>query len=252
MNSQTTDQGKWTDELSQTFIDYGRYFVPQREYQFQIITDLIPSPYQPGTIIELCCGEGLLAQELLERFPTCALVGLDGSPLMLERARERLAQFGERFVPKLFDLADRAWREAEHPAYAVVSSMAIHHLDGTQKQMLFRDVHRMLTPGGVFVIADVVEMGHQRGRKLAAEALDEAVRQRALELDGSTEKFEFFVREGWNTFRYLDPDDIDKPSRLFDQLKWMEQAGFEGVDVHWMQAGHVVFSGWKPAASICG
>jgi len=25
--------------------------------------------------------------------------------------------------------------------------------------------------------------------------------------------------------RYLDPDDIDKPSPLFDQLKWLEMAG---------------------------
>ncbi len=45
--------------------------------------------------------------------------------------------------------------------------------------------------------------------------------------------------------RYLDPDDIDKPSRLFDQLNWLEQAGFSDIDVHFMQAGHALFSGWK-------
>jgi hypothetical protein len=44
-------------------------------------------------------------------------------------------------------------------------------------------------------------------------------------------------------YRYFDPDDIDRPSRLFDQLKWLERAGFVDVDVYWMQAGHAIFGG---------
>jgi hypothetical protein len=46
-------------------------------------------------------------------------------------------------------------------------------------------------------------------------------------------------------YRYFDPDDIDKPSRLLDQLKWLEQAGFADVDVYWMLAGHAIFGGRK-------
>ena len=45
---------------------------------------------------------------------------------------------------------------------------------------------------------------------------------------------------------HLDPEDIDKPSPLLTQLKWLEQAGFKAVDVFWMQAGHAIFGGWKP------
>ncbi len=41
------------------------------------------------------------------------------------------------------------------------------------------------------------------------------------------------------------PDPIDKPSRLFEQLIWLEQAGFLDVDVHWMKAGHAIFGGRK-------
>jgi hypothetical protein len=47
--------------------------------------------------------------------------------------------------------------------------------------------------------------------------------------------------------RYLDPEDIDHPSPLLDQLNWLEQAGFIGIGVHFIKAGHAVFSGWKPA-----
>ena len=127
--------------------------------------------------------------------------------------------------------------------------MAIHHLTGPQKQELFVDVHRMLVDEGMFVIADIVEHTNEPGKRLAAETWDEVVQRRAIDLDGNTEAFDTFAREGWNTFWYLDPDDVDKPSTLFDQLKWLEKAGFVDVDVHWMLAGHAVFSARKPKNS---
>jgi tRNA (cmo5U34)-methyltransferase len=210
-----------------------------------MIVALVPHLDRPFTVVELCCGEGLLAEALLERSPTCTVIGLDGSAGMLQRAQERLAAYEARFQARQFDLAETSWRETAQAVQAVVTSMAVHHLDGPQKQALFRDVYRMVTDGGAFVIADIIQTAHSLGQGLAAKAWDEAVRERSLELDGNTAAFDFFTREGWNTHRYLDPDDIDKPSRLFDQLKWLEQAGFADVDVHWMRAGHAVFGGRK-------
>lgn len=239
----TPQPSAWDERNSQTFIDYGRYFVPDREAQIETICDLIPPRDRLFNILELCCGEGLLAGALLELFPNCTVYGLDGSPEMLQQAQARLARHGERFQAARFDLADRSWRDPAWPVHAVVSSLAIHHLDAAQKQELFRDVRRLLAGGGVFVIADVIEPAHRLGAELAAKAWDMAVRQRALDLDGNTAAFDFFQRERWNMYRYFDPEDIDKPSRLFDQLKWLEQAGFADVDVYWMKAGHAIFGG---------
>jgi tRNA (cmo5U34)-methyltransferase len=164
---------------------------------------------------------------------------------MLERARQQLASFGERFQTRLFDLADHSWRTLDWPVKAIVSSLTIHHLDGTQKQRLFQDMARLIEPGGVFLIADVVEPASRAGADLAAKAWDAAVRRRALAIDGTLDAVAYFEREKWNMYRYPDPDDIDKPSRLLDQLKWLEQAGFADVDVFWMQAGHALFGGKK-------
>jgi hypothetical protein len=36
---------------------------------------------------------------------------------------------------------------------------------------------------------------------------------------------------------------MDKPSRLSDQFRWLEEAGFAEVDVFWMQAGHAIYGG---------
>jgi tRNA (cmo5U34)-methyltransferase len=235
----------WSEETSRLFIDYGRYFVPERDRQMQMIAMLLSHLETGGLILELCCGEGLLAHVLLERLPLATVHGLDGSAEMLQQAVSRLAPFGDRFRCSAFDLASSTWRTPDFPVSAVVSSMAIHHLTGLQKQQLFADVHRMLLPGGAFVIADIVEQPVDVGRRLAAETWDEVVRQRSIELDGNTEAFAFFEREGWNTFWFLDPDDIDKPSPLFDQLKWLEEAGFCDIEAHWMLAGHALFSAWK-------
>jgi tRNA (cmo5U34)-methyltransferase len=236
---------RWGETTSETFLDYGRYFVPAREQQHATIAALLPVTPEPLVVLDLCCGEGLLAGVILAQHPQSIVYGLDGSPLMLERARAALDSYGSRFQGRLFDLADHAWRVFETPVHAIVSSLAIHHLDAGEKQQLFRDLYRMLTPGGLIVIADVIAAADARGAALAADAWDEAVRTRALELDGSTAAFDAFTRLRWNMFRGLEPDDIDKPSRLFEQLQWLEQAGFAAVDVYLMQAGHAIFGGAK-------
>jgi tRNA (cmo5U34)-methyltransferase len=236
---------QWDEETSKRYLDYGRYFVPQREQQMRIMVDLLRGLPFPSLVLELCCGEGLLAEMLLDELPDVSVLGMDGSSLMLEQARQRLSRFGYRVKLNSFDLADHSWRRLEQPVQAVVSSLAIHHLDGEGKQVLFQNVYAMLAVGGAFIIADMIEPATAVGRTIAADTLDEAVRQRSMELDGSTAGLDFFLREGWNTYRYFDPDDIDHPSLLFDQLKWLGQAGFGDIDVHFMQAGHALFSGWK-------
>jgi tRNA (cmo5U34)-methyltransferase len=235
----------WDEELSRRYLDYGKYFVPAREQQMRIMVDLLNELPQPCAILELCCGEGLLAQLILQELQGVTYLGMDGSKVMLDKVSEKLAIYAGRYQLSEFELAERSWRKLEHPVQAVVSSLAIHHLDGEGKQVLFQDVFAMLAVGGAFIIADMIEPASQHGRSLAADALDEVVRQRSLDLDGNTEALDFFLGEGWNTYRFFDPDDIDHPSRLYDQLKWLEQAGFMDIDVHFFQAGHALFSGWK-------
>ena len=240
---------QWGEENSQDFIDYGKYFVPDREIQINGICEVIPPPLEPAYILDLCCGEGLLTRALLDKFPESHVYGLDGSPKMIAHIAKALITYGERFKARQFDLVASDWREFSFPVHAVVSSLAIHHLDGIEKQVLFKDIASILTPGGSFIIADITEPMDQFGKGLAADAWDEAVRQRSLDLDGNLRGYEQFYELGWNHYAQSepDPDSIDKPSSLFDQLKWLEQAGFTDVDVFWMKAGHAIFGGRTPS-----
>lgn len=240
----------WHEENSAEFIDYGKYFVPEREVQIETICDLIPPPPPGAHLLELCCGEGLLCRALLERFPASSVHAIDGSPRMVETARSLLSGLGGRFDAQLAELSDRAWRSFPWPLHAVVSSLAIHHLDGAQKRALFRDMHQALAPGGVLVIADLILPAAPPGFQVAGKAWDRAVRDRSLALGGDLRAFEEFERLRWNSFSDTEPDPVDKPSTLLDQLKWMEEAGFTAVDVAWMRAGHVIFGGTKLTSAV--
>jgi tRNA (cmo5U34)-methyltransferase len=241
----TEEPASWSEENSRFFIDHARYTVPDRDTQIRLLCSLVPDPGGPFLALDLACGEGLLASSLLKRFPQCTVVGLDGSHEMIATARRQLFNYGERFQPGKFDLADRGWRQAQPVYHAVVSSLAIHHLAEADKQVLFQDAYQMLHPGGVFLIADIILPATEEARATDADAYDDAVRRQSLKLDGNLRVFERFNREKWNLFRYPD-DPIDRPSTLFDQLKWLEAAGFQPIDVFWLRAGHAIFGGVKP------
>ncbi len=236
----------WSEDDSQLFIDEGRYFVPERETQIETICAAIPPLDGPGTILELCCGEGLLSRALLEHFSQVRVIAFDGSPKMLASVRQIAGVHANRLETRAFDLGARDWRDPAIGAHAAVSSLAVHHLDGAGKQALFADLAAMLRPGGVFVLADLVAPTSVRGVEIAARGWDDAVKVRALELDGDLAAFERFREENWNYYADPEPDPVDQPSSLFDQLKWLEAAGFAEIDVHYFKAGHAILSAAKP------
>lgn len=238
-------QSGWDETSSRDFIDLGRFFVPEREEQIAAVLDLIPDPGD-GLLVDLCCGEGLLSRALLERFPRSRVLALDLSPAMLAQARAACADCpggADRFATRPFDLADRSWRTFSEPVRAFVSSLAIHHLDGPAKRQLYRDLAAALAPGGALVIADLVLPATPAAQALAAKAWDDAVRRRSLELSGGLGPYERFLDMRWNLWAETEPDPIDQPSTLLDQLRWLEEAGLNHVDVCWMKAGHAVFGG---------
>ncbi len=236
----------WDETDSEIFSALGRYVVPERELQIRIICDMIASVRGACHIVELCSGEGLLSRALLERFPEALVHCFDGSATMLAATRRATEPYADRVETREFDLAERAWRRFDWPLHAVVSSLAIHHLDGPAKRALYRDMAQALAPGGALVVADLVAPAEEMGKRLAVDIWDQEVRRQAMAIDGHLAAFERFQETRWNLFSDPDPDPVDRPSPLLDQLLWMRQAGLVAVDVYWMKAGHAVFGGKKP------
>jgi len=100
-------------------------------------------------LLELGTGTGETAKRVLERHPTAALVGIDSSSEMLERAASVLPE-AELVVGRLEDALPPG------PFDVVFSCLAVHHLDGPEKADLFTRAREVLAAGGRLVVGDVV------------------------------------------------------------------------------------------------
>jgi tRNA (cmo5U34)-methyltransferase len=105
----------------------------------------------PKRVLDLGAGTGMLAARVAAAHPAAELVLVDGAPAMLEQARARL---GDRVTVRVADLRDPLPDDGGF--CAIVSALAIHHLDDDDKRELFARVHAALKPGGVFVNAEQV------------------------------------------------------------------------------------------------
>jgi trans-aconitate 2-methyltransferase len=96
------------------------------------------------TVLDAGCGSGRVTQALIERLPDGHVIGLDGSPGMIEAARARLGEEAELIVCDLLDLdiGDR-WVDA------VFSTAVFHWI--ADHDALFARLRGVLRPGGQLV-----------------------------------------------------------------------------------------------------
>ncbi len=245
MTDTTPPQG-WQLSDTEIFSKYGEVFVPRRDEQARAVCDLLRD-IPVRHVLDLGCGEGRLSEAFLQRFRDARVTLLDDSAEMLDLAAGRLSRFAGRCDQIQANIKDQEWRRGT--AYGgVMSSLAVHHLDGPEKQALYRDIHAMLAPGGVFVMVDLVEPAGPAARKLAADVWDEAVRRASQEAFGGDEAAKVFAEEAWNYYRLPGPDEVDKPSSVAEHLDWLRDARFEEADVAWLYAGHAVLTARKGGA----
>ena len=251
MNETNNVIDHWSEDNSTDFLELGELFVPGRREQLAALLDLLPAHSEEVfTVVELGAGGGHLAQAILEKFPRCHYLAFDGSETMRSHLADRLSPFHDRLQILPFELAEQAWRHAlPSPLRCVLSSLCVHHLTGEQKRQFFVDMVRHLETGGALLLADLVEPATRRIADLFARQYDEIVREQSLEQRGNLSGYDQFCEMKWNYFRYdygsADPDSIDHPSPLHEQLRWLGEAGFSAADCFWMRAGHAIYGGYK-------
>lgn len=238
-------QSIWNRSDTELFLRFGDVFVPRRDEQIRVVRDLLSDLKAPH-VLDICAGEGRLTEAYLRAKPDARVTLLDGCSQMLSVARARLEEFNGRYELSQANIEERDWRQ--HANYdAVMTSLAVHHLNAREKQSLYRDIHQTLVAGGIFVMADLVEAAGPVTRKLNGAQWAEAVRNASVLQGGNSDAAMIFEETGWNYYRLLSPDPIDKPSTVSEHLDWLREAGFVAVDVVWMYAGHAIFAATKEA-----
>jgi SAM-dependent methyltransferase len=137
-------------------------YVPEREARFTAMFDalaeLLPAPF---VALDLACGPGSISQRLLARFPDARAIAVDVDPVMLAIGRGAVGTADGRLRWIEADLASPGWLEAlgETQVDAVLSTTALHWLRPEPLARLYRDLGRLLRPGGLFLNGDHLAFG---------------------------------------------------------------------------------------------
>lgn len=162
---------------------YDRIADPQFRWGVAVLDRLQLEGHE--TVLDAGSGSGRVTEVLVERLPDGHVVALDGSPSMVEQARERLARFGDRVT---FVLADLLEPLPVEPVDAVFSTATFHWV--TDHERLFANLAAAIQPGGrlvaqcggagnlASVVAALEELGAQtfEGNKVFAGAEDTTAR----------------------------------------------------------------------------
>jgi tRNA (cmo5U34)-methyltransferase len=176
-----------------------------------------------GPWLDLGCGTGGLSRRLLEAVPGLRLCAIDLAPAMIERAREKLAAWGDQVS---FAVGDFLHVALPRDCSGVVSALAVHHLEGPEKRELFARLHSALAPGALFVLGDAV-------------------------IGGSDAYTDYYIRRWVDHMRAsgLDEDEIAPilaDHEENDRLSWLREVGFRDVECLWKNFLLMVVAAERP------
>lgn len=187
-------------------------------------------PPDRARILDLGCGSGVLGELLLNRFPAAEVTLLDFSSNMIEVAQRRL----ERFAGRTSFFCQRFEDIPGGPYDAIVSSLALHHLETDHDKVAqYRHILDSLKPGGCFWQGEYVLSSHPEDSAANERAWGEWLLEQGFSDD---EVAELHERVATN----------DRPAPLIKHLAWLSDVGFSNVDCSWRYLKFAVFGGWKP------
>jgi tRNA (cmo5U34)-methyltransferase len=173
----------------------------------------------PGRILDLGCGDGRLTALVLAAYPESTAICVDMSPAMLDAVTERFAD-DDRITIATHDLEDPLPfdRPFDRPFNAVISSLAIHHVDDARKRTLYAEIASRLSPDGVFANLEIVQSPTP-----------------ALHVQ-------------WRDEMGARDDPSDRLAPMEPQLQWLRDAGLQDVDCIWKWRALALLRGTKPAS----
>jgi trans-aconitate 2-methyltransferase len=120
---------------------YDRVADPQEAWGREVLSRLHLGGNE--TVLDAGCGSGRVTLLLAERVPDGRVIGVDAAPSMIELARERLADLGDRVELDVMDLLEL---ELKEPVDAIFSNATFHWI--LDHERLFRRLFASLVPGG--------------------------------------------------------------------------------------------------------
>lgn len=205
-----------------------RTLIPGYEMMVGVLVSILPFEEQQAfSMIDLGCGTGTVSKTAKDAFPNVQITCVDIAGNMLDIAKQKVG------VDTKLIQADFNTFDFSEKYDAVVSSLALHHLETDEDKLNFyKKIYGALNSGGIFINIDVV-LGS-----------DEALQNVYMEkwkafMISSTSKQE--VEQKWLPSYYAE----DRPAKLISHIYMLKECGFKGIDVAYKCYNYAVYCGRK-------
>lgn len=178
-------------------------------------------------ILDLGAGTGLFSEFILQKYPNAKITLVDLSQKMLDIAQKRFSSNKNITIIQ----QDFTNFKGEKLYDAVISSLAIHHLEDKAKAGLYNTIFSLLKPSGIFINAEQVAGESEYFSLLYDKEWRKKVEASDLsreEIDASYERIK-----------------LDKRTPVPTQIKWLRDAGFKEVDCLYKYYDFAVLYGRK-------
>lgn len=178
-----TETVAWNDWLRRWDAQQEVY-IESRERRFEVMVSvleaLLPSEF---LALDLAAGPGSASARMLRRLPGSRSIAVDTDPVLLRLGAGALGDHGGRLQWVQADLRDPAWVHTlgQDSFDAVISTTATHWLTPPELARVYRELARLLRPGGVLLNGDYLPLPAQLTRiRAAIKAVDEHRQAAAL------------------------------------------------------------------------
>jgi tRNA (cmo5U34)-methyltransferase len=208
-----------------------RRFIPHYDEMLAIGVELLAALAPPvAHVLDLGGGTGALSAAVLGGLPEAHVTILDVDRAMLDEARRRLAQFGDRIA-----FREGSFLDPLPAADAVVASLSLHHVhDLGTKTDLYRAIHAALAPGGVFLNLDAAITEGTRLNALTFDRWAVRMAERGITDAGARGHFAAWAKE-------------DRYFPLDAELTALRRAGFGEAECFWRRGGTAICAALRAA-----
>lgn len=232
-------------KLTSDYLEGVRGGIPLAATQIEVIIRIIRSWMpEPRTILDLGCGDGILGRQILNEWPQAYGIFMDFSDPMIASVQEKCRPYQDRCAIIKQDYGEEKWTEAitdKTPLDVVISGYSIHHQEDVRKYRIYKDVFRILKPGGIFLNLEHVASQSKKIEALFDETFIDGLYAYHKETGGKDSRAQI-------AGRYYNREDkvLNKLSPVEVQVEWLRKIGYENTDCFFKLFELALFGGQKP------